>query len=205
MARAIRLVHTAQVHVARFDALRDALAPDLALTHIVRPDLLERARTNGVHPEIRDELIRELGPTPDRTICTCTTLGPAAEEAGAIRIDRPMMDAAARLGGRVLLVVVLESTVAACTDALASSIKAAKASTQIDVLTLPEAWPLFEAGDMAGFNDAIANRVNAHVADHSGVVLAQVSMTDAAKLIQHPKVLTAPKLALRFALKHSPN
>lgn len=198
MAKAVQLVHTAQVHVARFDALRDAIAPDVTLTHIVRPDLLDRARAEGVTDAIRAELIAEFG--EGTTICTCTTLGPAAEEAGAIRIDRPMMDTAARLGGRVLLVVVLESTVAACRDALASSIKAAGTQTQVETLVLPEVWALFEAGDMDGFANAIAARVNAHVSDQSAVILAQVSMTDAADLIDHHRVLTAPELALRSAL-----
>ncbi|MBU2994195.1 hypothetical protein Q4555_07540 [Octadecabacter sp. 1_MG-2023] len=201
MAKAIRLVHTAQVHVARFDALRDAIAPDVTLTHVVRPDLLDRARVEGVTDPIRAELISELAlDDPDPTICTCTTLGPAAEAAGAIRIDRPMMDKAAKLGGRVLLAVVLESTVAACQDALGASIQAAGTGTQIDTLVMPSAWPLFESGDMDGFAQFIADRVNAHLSDHSAVVLAQVSMTDAAGRIDHPTVLTAPELTLRFAL-----
>lgn len=200
----VRLVHTAQVHVARFEALRDAIAPDVTLTHIVREDLLERARNEGVHDTLRAELIAELGPQADlgHTICTCTTLGPAAEAAGAIRIDRPMMDAAAQRGGRVLLAVVLESTVAACQDALASSIAAAGTDTQVDTLVMPEVWPLFEAGDMQGFARAIADRVNAEHRDQSCIVLAQVSMTDAAGLIEHDAVLTSPELALRAAMEN---
>lgn len=196
MARHLRLVHTGQIHVARFDALRDAIAPDVTLTHIVRQDLLDRARVLGVTQDIRAELAAELGEGP--TICTCTTLGPAAEEAGAIRIDRPMMQAAAKLGGRVMLAVVLESTVDACRTLLEECI--GDADTQIDVLLMPDLWPLFEAGDTGGFARAIADRINGAVADHSGVVLAQVSMTDAASLVRHDTVLTSPELALRSAL-----
>ncbi|MCF2904760.1 hypothetical protein L0666_07155 [Octadecabacter sp. CECT 8868] len=198
MTRPLTLVHTAQVHVTRFDALRDRIAPDVTLTHIVREDLLDRARAKGVTEAIKADLVAELGDGP--TICTCTTLGPAAETAGAIRIDRPMMDKAATLGGRVLLAVVLQSTVAACQDALNESIQAAETDTKIDTLLMPDAWPLFESGDMDGFAQFIADRVNAHVLDHTAVVLAQVSMTDAAGRIDHPTVLTAPELALRFAL-----
>ena len=37
---AIAFLHTAAVHIDTFDALRDQLAPGLALTHAVREDLL---------------------------------------------------------------------------------------------------------------------------------------------------------------------
>lgn len=198
MPKEIRLVHTAQVHVARFDALRDRIVPDAHLTHVVRPDLLERARKAGVTEDLASEMVAELGDGP--TICTCTTFGPVAETAGAIRIDRPMMEAAALLGGRVLLVVVLDSTVESCRAALEDSIARANTDTKIEVLLIPEVWPLFEASDLDGFAGAIAKRVNGVISDHSGVVLAQVSMTDAASLIDHSVVLSAPELALRFAL-----
>jgi len=198
MAKRLRLVHTAQVHVARFDALRDAIAPDVTLIHVVRADLLDRARQAGVTDLLAAELISELG--DGRTICTCTTFGPVAEAAGAIRIDRPMIDTAAQLGGTVLLVVVLESTVDACHAALTQSIGKAGTDTKVEVLLIPEVWHLFEAGDNAAFAEEIAERVNDRLSDHSGVVLAQVSMTDAAALIRHETVLTAPELALRFAL-----
>jgi len=177
------------------------LAPDAVLHHVVRPDLLERAREDGVTDEIRAGLVAEFG--TGVTLCTCTTLGPAAEAAGAIRIDRPMMQAAARTGGRVLLVVVLQSTVDACRTLLADCIAQADTETEVETLLISEAWPLFEAGDMAGFNAAIADRVNATLNGHSAVVLAQVSMTDAAPLVSGAPVLTAPEMALRAALARS--
>ncbi|MBT8410920.1 MAG: hypothetical protein KJP02_03865 [Octadecabacter sp.] len=198
MADPITLIHTAQAHVARFDALAAKLAPGAVLRHIVRPDLLERARAGGVTDEIRAALVAEFG--MGVTLCTCTTLGPAAEAAGAIRIDRPLMEKAARAGGRVLLVVVLHSTLDACRALLADCIAQAGTDTQIETLLIPEVWPLFEAGDMAAFNAAVAGKVNTALNDHSAVVLAQVSMIDAAPLINHPRALTAPELALGTAL-----
>ncbi|MDF1857232.1 hypothetical protein [Pseudooceanicola sp.] len=47
-------------------------------------------------------------------ICTCTTLGPAAEATGTTRIDRPMMQAA----GRIVMAYALDSTLAPSRDLL---------------------------------------------------------------------------------------
>ena len=184
--------------MARFDALAAVLVPEAELLHVVRPDLLDRARAEGVTDAIRAELAAHIG--VGVTLCTCTTLGPAAEEAGAIRIDRPMMEKAAQAGVRVLLAVALQSTLDASHALLTQCIALAGTDTQFDVLLMPEVWPLFEAGDTEGFAAAIAARVNAALQDHSAIVLAQVSMTDAAPLITHDHVLTAPELALKAAL-----
>ncbi len=198
MVRAITLLHTAQVHVARFDALAAQHAPDAVLTHVVRPDLLDRARAGGITDDLRADLAACFGPAV--TLCTCTTLGPAAEATGAIRIDRPMMQQAARAGGRVLLVVALDSTLDASRRLLASCIEQAGADTEIDTLLIPQIWPLFEAGDVRGFAKATASHVNTALDAHSAVILAQVSMTDAAPYITGAPVLTAPEAALQSAL-----
>ena len=97
MANRLRLLHTSPVHVARFDRIRDRIAPDLLLDHLVREDWLDRARRSGIDDILKGEIAAEIGPL---TLCTCSTLGPIAEELGAHRIDRPMMRAAAQSGGR---------------------------------------------------------------------------------------------------------
>ena len=198
MAKSITMIHTAGAHVARFDALAAQLDTQIELHHVVRPDLLERAQNEGITEDVRRALLAEFG--PGVTLCTCTTLGPVAEAAGAIRIDRPMMKEAASLGGHVLLVVVLKSTLAFCQDSLRESIKESGADTTFDTLFIPEVWTLFEEGDDAGFAQAIADRVTATINGHCAVVLAQASMTDAAALIASPPVLTSPRLALSAAL-----
>lgn len=88
----LTLFHTADVHIARFDAIRDRIAPDVTLTHINRPDWLTRARAGDdtVVPECLAEFAAA-GPA----LCSCTTLGPLADQAGITRIDRPMMRQAA--------------------------------------------------------------------------------------------------------------
>ena len=86
----LRLLHTAKVHRATFDALRDQLAPGLVLEHDLRTDWLKRAQ-DGISPELAGEIERCVRAYDTPVLCTCTTLGSVAEAAGAVRIDAPMI------------------------------------------------------------------------------------------------------------------
>jgi hypothetical protein len=96
----ITLLHTAQVHADTFDALRDRIAPDTRLVHLVRPDFLKRAQ-GGIDAALAGDIGAEVRAVSGPVLCTCTTIGAVAAAAGAIRIDAPMMQAAAQTGGRV--------------------------------------------------------------------------------------------------------
>ncbi|MHC9235382.1 hypothetical protein ACX9MO_07015 [Pseudooceanicola sp. 502str34] len=193
----LTLLHTAEVHVARFAALRDRLAPGAELAQVVRADWLARARAEGVEA-VADEVTAVIRAAKGPVICTCTTLGPVAEAAGASRVDRPMMQRAARLGGPVLLVYTLAST------AEASATLLGEYAPDIRTLDLSPLWPLFEAGRGADFAAAIAEGVRAELTRQPAVVvvLAQVSMSDAAPLLagRGVPVLSAPETALRAGL-----
>ena len=193
----LTLLHTAEVHVARFAALRDRLAPGAELAQVVRTDWLARARAEGVEA-VADEVTAVIRAAKGPVICTCTTLGPVAEAAGASRVDRPMMQRAARLGGPVLLAYTLASTAAASATLLGEY------APDIRTLDLSPLWPLFEAGREADFAAAIAKSVRAELTRQPAavVVLAQVSMSDAAPLLAGcgVPVLSAPETALRAGL-----
>ena len=93
------LFHTSATHILRFDTIRDRLAPDIQLNHVVRTDWLDRAR-GGIDKRLRTEIMDAVGTARGPVLCSCSTIGGIAAEAGAIRIDQPMMQAAADIGGR---------------------------------------------------------------------------------------------------------
>lgn len=202
----LTLVHTSAVHVARFDAVRDAIAPGTALRHIVRPDWLAQAMEHGITPDLADDVettLRAAAPA----LLTCTTLGVLADTAGATRIDRPLMEQAAQIGGTLCLAYCLDSTADSSTALLSDCIAEAGTVAQIAPLALPHAWAFFEAGDQAGFARTIAAGVRAHLAQHPdtrAVILAQASMDVAAPLLHDIgiPVLTPAHLALQQALGH---
>ncbi len=194
-------LHTAQVHVATFDALL-ADRGYAGGEHHVAESLLNRARAEGLDSvwDETAELLKSLaanGPV----LCTCSTLGPVADTIdGVLRIDRPAMLAALGHGPRPLVVICLESTRAATLDLL----RECAGKTELDerVLLCNEAWPHFEAGDQEAFAQAIANAVAADLAAgpaRTAVLLAQASMAVAApatRALTDLPVITTPAAAV---------
>lgn len=159
----ITCLHTAQVHVATFSGLIPGAR------HVVRADLLDRARADGV-AAVQDEvlaLLAELS-ADGPVLCTCSTLGPLADQAGVLRIDRPAMEAAAACEGEIVVAICLESTRAA-TLALFEEIAG---PGRARLVLCDAAWPFFEAGDMDGFARAIADTVRPALTGAGAVLLA---------------------------------
>ena len=200
----LTLLHTAEVHRATFDALRDHVAPGANLDHVVRPKWLARAQ-NSMSPELEQAIATAVGAAPGPVICTCTTIGPAAEAAGAIRVDHPMMMAAARCCGPIVMAYALDSTWDPSLALLERALKAEGRKETVHPLPLTQYWPLFEAGQTEAFAAVIAGEIRQVVQgrrDIGCVVLAQVSMAGAAPLLTDlgVPVLASPELALRAGL-----
>ena len=200
----LTLLHTAKAHCASFDALRDRIAPDIPMVQTVRTDWLERAQA-GISPDLEAEISATIADAPGPVICTCTTIGPAAEAAGALRIDWPMMQEAARIGGPVVLAYCLHSTWEPSLTLLERALAESGQKTTVHPMPLTEYWPLFEAGQPDAFAAVIASEIRQVATGHRKigcVVLAQASMSGAAQLLGDldVPVLTSPELALRAGM-----
>lgn len=206
----IRLFHTAQVHVATFDAVFAALDPDVRLEHHVVPVYLDLARAEGleaVRPEVTQTL-REMA-RADAALCTCSTLGPIADALSlpnVLRIDRPLMEAALNHGPDLVVALCLESTREATLGLLRDCAARRNKVIQPRLVTCGEAWPLFERGDMDGYALSIANAIRADVAKSANtdaIILAQASMRVAEPALADlgVPVLSAPEIAARACLR----
>lgn len=206
----IALLHTADIHVATFDAL---LANNGAeLTHIVRPDLLRQAREVGLDAVWQDttSLLSSLA-SADAVLCSCSTLGPIVDEVSKqhpniIRIDRPLMERACSNGPDILVAICLDSTRAPSLSLLQDC--AVRSNTQINprVLLCKGAWPAFERGDERGFAGSIAATIRNDIDQHGTpdcIVLAQASMQVAVKLLGtlNVPILTSPPIAAQRVLQ----
>jgi hypothetical protein len=112
----------------------------------------------------------------------CSTLSGSAErlaqeiETPVVRIDRPMAESAVAHGGRVALVVAIDSTLAPTRQLFEEcAANAGSEVTFVDAQCLG-AWERFEAGDHDGYLDCVARHVRALAEDVDIVVLAQASM-----------------------------
>ncbi|MFI9045748.1 aspartate/glutamate racemase family protein [Streptomyces sp. NPDC053427] len=204
----LTLLHTSPVHVPVFDALRDEEAPGLALRHLVRPELLERAREQGpdaVAEEVAAALSGAARAGARAALCTCSTIGSVAEAAGAalglpvLRVDRPMAAAAVAAGPRIVVLAALESTLGPTRDLIAEEAERAGREVRVRTVLVPGAWERFEAGDTEGYLEAVAAAAR-EVPAADAIVLAQASMAPAAgRLTGGVPVLSSPRPGLRAA------
>ncbi len=215
----IGFLHTAEVHVATFDALLAALdanstaASPVEGAHIVRPDLLARARTEGLTPQLLEELRAALldvaAADVDIIVCTCSTISGPAERTisksapQVIRIDRPLATEAVRRAGSgsIAVVTAVDSASAPALELLGE--EAARAGTNPTFIErfCPDAWPLFESNDIDGYLDNIALEIDAIGQDIDVIMIAQASMAPAGERVAQPdRVLSSPAMAVAAAM-----
>jgi hypothetical protein len=208
----LAFLHTAAVHVASFARLARELDGAVPTRHVVREDLLARALADGrvadtTRRETQAEVQRLVTEGARVVVCTCSTLGSAAEQtptdlaATVLRVDRPMAQHAASLG-RPVLVVAATATALATALALLNEVKPQGPQLVCRELLCSEAWERFQAGDHAGYAATLAERVDEHARPNDVVMLAQASMAPAALLVRRSdvQVLTSPDAAVRAAL-----
>ena len=209
----IALLHTAEVHVARFTAAFAERDPACRLDHVVRPDLLDRARAEGLGA-VAEDFRAAIAPLlqADAVLCTCSTLGPLLDDLHlphAIRIDRPMMQAACLHGPRIGVALCLESTRDATLALLEETARSKGAAIAPTVISCTDAWAAFEAGDLDRYQDMIAAEVrNAMQMNRFDcIVLAQASMADTAEKLADAGVpiLTPPGAAVEATLDAARN
>ena len=209
----ILCLHTADLHRATFGRLFAEAAPLAGLVQEVRADWLARAREDGVTPALEAEVSGYLAAQAgahDAVLCTCSTLGPMVSKAAQthptiVRIDTPLMRAAARTPGTKLVALCLESTRDATLAQLDAAFAEAGRAPDRRLALCAEAWPLFETGDMQGFAEAIAARIRSEAARApvGCVVLAQASMAVAEPLLADldAPVYSSPALAVAETLR----
>jgi hypothetical protein len=188
----ITCLHTDQSHVEGFTRLFANEGWEGALEHIVRPDLLARAQSDGTEAVAAD-VAALLDPfaKAGTVLCTCSTLGAMVERLGGDNVLRAVM-----------LAICLEST----RDPSVALFEDCSKGRAPDVVFCEDAWPHFEAGDSPGFYRAIAQSVGAAMIgapDTDCIVLAQASMQGAAPYLMDigVPVLATPPLAVRRAIK----
>lgn len=193
-------LHTAPVHIATFDGLRDRFAPGLEIRHVVREDLLERAvAQGGVTPALEAETVTALSDIANGDtqiiVCTCSTLGPIAEifdtEANipVMRIDRPMADNAVMLGNHIAVCGAVSTALAATMTLLHSSARDMDRAnvTLIDHL-FTSAWKYFQQGDMDAYHREVARGLRGAALTADLIILAQASM--------HGAIAHCPEIAI---------
>ena len=224
-ALVLTLLHTSPRHVDVFERLFARLAaeeaeadggtglPEIRLSHVVREDLLRRAIASGVLPEDTFEraarILHEATASSDGVLCTCSTLGPAADEAArraakpVLRVDRPMAALAAQTGRSIAVLATLKCTLAPTCELIEQEVARVADRADVAPVLVEEAWDALEAGDTARANALVADNIRlAQRAGANVIVLAQASMAEALDQVSDVTVpvLTSPASGLAAAV-----
>lgn len=217
MTAPLAFLHTSPVHVPTFEGLVAQQWPGLAVQHSVDEGLLADAQRlgagyAGVVARVQAGMRALADAGAQVVVCTCSTVGGAAERTAAggrfvaQRIDRAMADQAVACGPDVLVVAALASTLGPTQALLAESAAALGKPLTPQTLCVDAAWPLFVAGDRAGYLQALVQAVTHTLAQRAqppdAVVLAQASMAPAQAALAHLPcpVLASPALGVAAAL-----
>ena len=204
----VGFLHTSPVHVPTFRRLVAELIPGAPIVSVENEAVLDLARERGPgNDDVRREVADLVGHLVDAgattIVCTCSTIGDVAEDVGAelgldvVRVDRPMAERAMQVGGRVVVVAAVESTLGPTRELLESVADAHGSDVVIDVRLVDGAWERFEAGDDEGYVAAIADALPELATEADVIVLAQASMAPAAALVEvGVPVLSSPRLAV---------
>ena len=209
----IAFLHTAATHVNTFGDLMAELAPEWAVRHVVDEALLAEARAaGGIGPELEKRIGRTMinaaSTGASVVVCTCSTIGVAAERAGerraliTQRIDRAMADAAVRLGPRILMVAALQSTLAPTRALIVDSASKAGDDIVLHELVVEAAWPYFERSLQDAYIGTIVTAVEDNSEEVDVSVLAQASMAAAAEQFRSRPVpvIASPRFGVKAAI-----
>ena len=194
----------------RFDKLLGELAPNVQAEHVVREDLLERARAQGgvdvTLAAAFTAALTDLAAASDVVLCTCSTFGAHAEKVGeslgkaVLRIDRPLAQAAVLQGSHIVIVAALASTLEPTLKLFEDEAARSGKTVRFTLSHAADAWSWFERGDERDYLQAIAAHVDRVAAQGEVVALAQASMAGAETFVQTKKsVLSSPKLGVLAA------
>lgn len=160
-------LHTAQANIDAFDRLLAETAPDVPVRHVLDEALLNDAIAAGrLTPEIRERtaaaLLREAEAGARVVLCTCSTVGPGAEDAAArgsvpvLRVDRPMALEAVRGGGRIGVAATLATTLEPTMDLIRAVAEEEGVPATLEPLLFEAAREAFVARDIPGYLRIVA-------------------------------------------------
>lgn len=207
MTKMLFLLHTSPVLTPMFSELCARHMPDVTLMHMVDESLIKNTIRSGRLEDVtRRRLITMVDSAfqggADAVLFTCSSMGPAVDTAKTLfnkpvlRVDEPMADAAAAIGGKIGVVATLRTTLGPTLDLVCR--KAPNAEVR-DYLC-EGAFEAVMAGD-AATHDRLVGETLTRMNDRDVIVLAQASMARVLKTLPEgavkAPVLSSPELGVK--------
>lgn len=194
----LTLFHTAESNIAIFETAAKAAGETRQMNHVLRDDLLKAAEAAGgltevVRADCRAAMQEHAG---GPVVCTCSTIGPAADDRAAAgqdirRVDRALAEVALNKGNRIAVLYAVSTTEGPTRRLFEDVARETGADARIDMILVDGAWDLFRSGDPDGYFARIAEVADGLNQGYDVIALAQASMAPAAERCRR-QVLTSP-------------
>lgn len=184
-------------------------APELKVYHYLDSFLHEKIRLDGgITDESMGRMIHMIAQSirdgADAVLITCTVFSPYQHllsglfSVPVISADGAMLDQVSRETGKKAILCTFESTVELTRGQYQSFCRANQTSEEVDLYVIPEAMKAQQAGEKERGLELIRQKVRELDRQYDHIVLAQISMSEAAEGLQteHARVYTSPSSAL---------
>lgn len=189
----IGFLHTVPALAGRFES--DLVNARLGATavHAVDTELLATAIRSGVDADVDAAVAAHVGHLAaagaGAVLVTCSSIGESVERAAAgatvpvVRVDAAMADQAVALaaGGRIAVLATLEATLGPTSRLLSRAAAVSAHGPQVTATVVADAAAARTAGDDATHDRLVAEAVRAVAGTAAVIVLAQASMSPAAR------------------------
>lgn len=185
-------------------------APDYKVVNYLDGGMMGKVKQDGgINAEtikrFTDMIANAFSDGADGVIMTCTIFSPWAEAFTAtyhkpvVPADIAMLDRASRCPGRTAIICTFEGTVETTRNGYFAYRRKNGMPEVVDMYPVPKAFEAAQRGDMDECERIVAEKIRELDALYDQIVLAQISMSGAARLVemQHAKLFTSPSEALR--------
>ncbi|HJR78708.1 MAG TPA: aspartate/glutamate racemase family protein [Anaerolineales bacterium] len=206
----LAIIHTTSATVDSMKALAAEILPDSVLVNFVDDSILPQLGQNGGNlAEVEDRLVHyarfaeQVG--ADVILEACSSVGElvskmqSAVSIPIVRIDEAMAEQAVQRGEHLGVAATLRTTLQPTTRLLQSKAQAAGKQVEITPVLIEGAYQKLMAGDRAGHDNLLVEKLQELARIVDVVVLAQASMARVLPRLSaadQDKILVSPRLAM---------
>ncbi len=212
----IALIHTTPVTVEPLKKLIKEKEPEIEIINIVDDSILPELINNQADISLVEKRVKYYIKTAaeqgaDLVMSACSSIGEIFDqenekyEIPILRIDSAMADKAVENGEKIGVAATLETTLKPSIELIQKKAAVRNKEVEIKTVLADSAYQELMAGNQAGHDRLLAEKLKELSAEVDIVVLAQASMARVVRVLPQKiqsKFLTSPELGIQKALEY---
>ncbi len=211
--KTLGLIHTSATLIPVFNELCKQYLPGVTTFNIVDDSLVRNIRERGeltpaISKRVEDYVASAENSGADYILVTCSSIGPAVEEAAervsvpVLRVDQPMADMAVQTGTRIGVIATLATTLEPTSDLVKRRATLANKQVELTSIVVDGAFEALMSGGAAKHDQLVGDALRTLAKSVDVILLAQASMarvvdtlSDADKTVP---IVASPPNAIKY-------